>query len=137
LGLADVVNVSGARVAYKQACGLDDQVGCANLSSLMLQGAGGPKDETTAVAIATAACKTTPEGCYVLGIFHMLRKEWQQSATLFESACDGYVAKACFNLGLHYLEGAGVAVSSERARQLFRSACEGGVAQGCAKLGKP
>jgi len=135
LGLLTAPDLRAASEAYRKACDLHDQVGCANLASLLLQGEGGVQaDKEAARELASTSCKATPVGCYALGVIHLLEGDWDESARLFEESCDGYVAKACFNLGLHYAEGAGVPKNQATARKLFRQACDGGVDQGCAKL---
>src|SRR5258707_3940541 len=50
--------------------------------------------------------------------------------TLFRSqACNGGDAEGCFNLGLLYRRGMGVAKDERRAATLYEQACKGGLAK--------
>lgn len=58
-----------------------------------------------------------------------------RSAAYYRQACDGGEALGCFNLGVSYATGEGVALDVSKAAVLFRKACDGGDAGGCAGLG--
>src|SRR3954468_13904051 len=54
---------------------------------------------------------------------------------LYEKACNTGRAAGCYELGVLYVKGQGVAADPPHANQLFELACHGGSAAGCAELG--
>jgi TPR repeat protein len=56
-------------------------------------------------------------------------------ATLFGVACEGGELRACYDLGIMYRKGEGVAANVPAAIKLFTRSCEGGYADGCTPLG--
>ena len=49
----------------------------------------------------------------------------------FRKACDAELGTGCFNLGVMYLNGRGVARSPDQARELFKRACRDGDRTAC------
>jgi TPR repeat protein len=58
-----------------------------------------------------------------------------RARTLFEQACDGGDAKACFEVGHMFRMGGGGASDDMQARVFYEKACTGGDARGCFNLG--
>ena len=61
---------------------------------------------------------------------------WQVQAKEYtfketQSACDRGYAAACFNLGVDYAKGNGVAKDEKKAAQLYDKACSLGSSNGC------
>ncbi len=52
-----------------------------------------------------------------------------------KKACDSGSARACYDLGVDYLNGFGVGMSPAAAAPLFKRACDGGLIKGCYNLG--
>src|SRR4051812_20570522 len=58
-----------------------------------------------------------------------------KSVSQLQKDCEGGEARACYDLGVLYTDGRGVAKDRRRAAELFKQVCSGGVAQGCTMLG--
>lgn len=63
------------------------------------------------------------------------RGDYAAAAALFQQACNDGHATGCFNLGVLYDNGRGVAKDETRAAGLYQQACTGGDATGCTNLG--
>jgi TPR repeat protein len=59
-------------------------------------------------------------------------KDERRAAALWEKACTGGHAEACFNLGVLYKQGLGVAKDESRAAIRFDKACQAGISEACA-----
>jgi uncharacterized protein len=59
------------------------------------------------------------------------RRHDAQAVTYFRKAGDADIANGCFNLGVMYLDGRGVARSRDQARDLFARACQDGDQNAC------
>jgi len=79
-----------------------------------------------AVAILAAGWVSTPPS---------RAREPRDTAAQYQQKCDRGNAEACFNLGILYGTGDGVAPDKVMAVQLFQKACDGGDAAGCLNLG--
>ena len=55
--------------------------------------------------------------------------------SLYQRACDGGLAAACFNQGAMYEKGVGLAQDVSKAAALYKKACDGGDMNGCNNLG--
>ncbi len=64
-----------------------------------------------------------------------MQKRYAEALPLFQKACDGENLIGCYNLGVLYANGQGVAQDFARARSLYRKACDGGVISSCTGLG--
>jgi TPR repeat protein len=64
-----------------------------------------------------------------------VKQDYFVAADWYKKACDGIVAKACFNLGVIYYKGQSVKRDYFVAADLSKKACDGGFAKGCGMLG--
>jgi TPR repeat protein len=80
-------------------------------------------------------------GCNNLGVLyergHGVPQDDHHAATLYEQACDGGYAKACYWLGVRYYSGDRVPRDATRAAALLERACDAADAAGCSALGVP
>ena len=53
----------------------------------------------------------------------------------YHKECDGGKADSCYDLGVMYDSGKGVAVDYKIASDQYRKACDGGIADGCLNIG--
>lgn len=63
------------------------------------------------------------------------KKDYQGAIELFEKACGEGQSAACYELGVVYRDGIGVAVSDRRAQSWFQLACQKGSVAACDALG--
>jgi hypothetical protein len=83
-----------------------------------------------------------PQGCATAAAFYFeLGWNWSRTwllsakgAALFTARCNGGDAMACFNLGVQYDQGHGVATDATKAAGLYEKACDARVADGCQRL---
>jgi len=85
-------------------------------------------------SFGTVAC-TSASDCFSKGYDAHGRKAYDLALRLYHEACRLGAAAGCFNLGLMYERGDGVAKDTARAISLYRQTCDGGVAGGCSNLG--
>lgn len=84
---------------------------------------------------ALVAAQPTPEGegpamaAYRSGDFKAARELWQQG-------CDAGSLRDCYELGIVYRDGEGVAPDPARFVELMTRACEGGLGSACHNLGR-
>lgn len=82
-------------------------------------------------------------GCNTFGDFYFnlgwnWGRAWRfhaKAASLTAVQCDGGSAQACFDLGVQYENGRGVAVDLNKAAALYQKTCDARWADGCQKLG--
>jgi hypothetical protein len=74
--------------------------------------------------------------CERLAIRREKRGRFEDAQPLFERACGGGIARACYNAGAMLRDGRGVERSTERAAALFRTGCDGDDALSCQLLGQ-
>jgi hypothetical protein len=83
------------------------------------------------------------QGCNTFGNFYFnlgwnWGRAWRlhaKAASLTAVHCDGGSAQACFDLGVQYENGRGVAVDLNKAAALYQETCDARWADGCQKLG--
>ena len=68
---------------------------------------------------------------YVEGLNAYKANDYKKAKEIFEKACDGNDALACYNLGLLYKKGQGVKQNSQHAKTLFNKACYFGFQNAC------
>jgi hypothetical protein len=90
-----------------------------------------------------ACAANNPQGCTDMADFYrMIGWNWgrawllsAKAAALISSPCNGGDMTACFNLGVQYDQGQGVATDAAHAMALYEKACDGRVGAACQKLG--
>jgi len=60
-----------------------------------------------------------------------VRKNFVEAAKLFQQTCNEGYEKSCFNLGVMYRDGQGVAQNRQKAIELFSQSCTMGFDLGC------
>jgi hypothetical protein len=89
-----------------------------------------------------ACAANRAQGCaemaeFYRGIGWNWGRAWRLSAkaaALIGAPCNGGEAKACFDLGVQYDQGHGVAADATHAAALYQKACDGRLADACQKL---
>jgi TPR repeat protein len=69
------------------------------------------------------------------GLSKQRKKDYKGAIELFERACAEGQDAACYQLGVIYRDGVGVAVSDRRAQSWFQLACQKGSVAACDALG--
>ena len=127
-----------ARDFYARACegwpAPNARPGCAGLARMMIEGRGGPADESGGFEMLQSLCS---EGwamaCTDLAQQQELRGEASDSqvTALLARACDGGDLFGCSVLGFRYETETGAPYDIARARALYERACDGGEMLGC------
>ncbi len=84
-----------------------------------------------------------PHGCASFASFYReigwnWGRTWElfaKAAALFAARCDRGDAEACYNLGVQYNDGEGLAVDRSKAAALYQKACDANEGDGCERLG--
>lgn len=131
-----------ARSYFQQACdvadGLASARGCTGLAVMMIEGRGGPEDQSAGFALLGAHCEMGwGPACLDLALQSELRGDNapDRIVGLFTQACDLGELYACAQLGFRYELGEGVLPDFGRAVTLYTRACDGGEPEGCTNLG--
>lgn len=74
----------------------------------------------------------TPGQMFDEGLAAYDRKDFAQSAALFQRACEKGVSNACMNLAVQYMQGAGVTADPARGLAMFERGCSLGNTDACA-----
>lgn len=148
MGLAGLpIGDRQARDFYRLACDTwPDRLaapGCTRRAVMMIEGRGGPTDETGGFALLDNLCRGGWGGACTQQAFQTdLRGTGdfdtlgQEIARLFEAGCDAGDLLACSQFGFRLELGEGVDLDVSRAQDLYRRACTGGEPQGCSYLGE-
>jgi uncharacterized protein len=96
-------------------------------------------DPSAAVALYSQACEGGDgPGCYNLARMvnaGHARLPQADVVKLYETACDVGETAACLDLGVHLLNGTGIAQDQARAARYFQDACEADLPKGCSLRG--
>jgi TPR repeat protein len=84
-----------------------------------------------------------PHGCAMFASFYQeigwnWGRTWDlfaRAATLLAARCDRGDAESCYNLGVQYDDGEGLAVDRSKAAPLYQKACDANEGDGCERLG--
>lgn len=137
-----------AAPALKRSCDGDEQVACANLAGMMLNG-DLPKDPTKAEAMLISSCKEGyGSSCRTLAMHYAsgegLPKNPEGAAAAYKDAvreltyaCEQHDGDDCSTLGYMYGNGEGIPKDAAQAAAYFEKACNAGdYPDGCSDLGK-
>ena len=124
----------------REACAMDDALGCNNLGLMLAKGDGVPADQQEAMAYYRTGCELGAElACRNLA-YHVL--ENQTPATdldwmvrVLELNCDGGHSDACVKMGRLHRLGRGVPQDNIAGREYARRACSLKDKVGCNNLG--
>ena len=132
-----------ARDFYARACegwpAPNARPGCAGLARMMIEGRGGPADESGGFEMLQNLCtEGWAMACTDLAQQQELRGEASDSqvTALLARACDGGDLFGCSVLGFRYETETGAPYDIARARALYERACDGGEVLGCGNLGE-
>jgi len=114
------------------ACAHSSGRACLTLGGLLAEGRVTAPDLAAAGKDLARACDlAVPNSCAAL--VTLVR---QNSAAVFQPACDRGDGESCFVLASLYYAGGGVMKDFARAAGLFRASCDAGWARGCGGLGE-
>lgn len=131
---------------YQQACALDDADSCISVSSVHARGLLGAPDPAAAIAPLAKACDLgSGAGCVGLAEKYDqalgVERDPEKAKALYTRAHERLGAEcpksgqSCFQLGLLFAFGNGVAVDHKRAGQVFVTGCEAGSGAACYAVG--
>lgn len=136
---AEAVDVSAATMLHGRACFGKIAASCLWLADRFPPGGDSPRTaEVEVQALNRLACEGSGEGEFI-GCFRQATslaalgrgEDAEKAADLFEKACRGDVAAACFGLAELARQDEGAAYDPKAIRALDRQACEAGIAAAC------
>ncbi len=131
---------------YQQACALDDADSCVSVSNVHARGLLGAPDPAAAIPPLTKACELgSGAGCVTLAEKYDqalgVERDADKARALYSRAHERLGAEcpksgqSCFQLGLLYAFGNGVAADHKKAREVFSVGCDAGSGAACYAVG--
>jgi hypothetical protein len=135
------------RACADTACQAANRLGCLNLGNVYRDGVGVRADPARAAQIFRSACEQEPDptdvdpgrararACSLLGALYLVGNGVEtdpvQGLGFSARGCDQDDGYGCFNAGVVYSRGLGVAPNEDRAMVFFRRACGAGDEEAC------
>lgn len=132
-----------ARALFRRSCDLGDQEACVSLGYQLINGEGGPLDQTAGRQLFEVACeRKNGQGCTRLAYLFEdgtgVPKDLTKAAELYQRGCDHGSSLGCRGYAVLQRDGRGVARDSGAAKKELERLCrEGDVRQACADVGMP
>lgn len=127
--------------AYKKGCELGDTTACGKAAVAYRDGQGASVDLVAAAKLAKRGCeKQDKDDCELYKKLAVLPGSGGTAGVTAEVSqyaenCDAGSADACFELGVRFDQGKGIAQSKEKAARAYGNACDKDDLRGCHNLG--
>ncbi|MDX2010796.1 MAG: tetratricopeptide repeat protein [Myxococcaceae bacterium] len=120
-----------AVAVYRDACKKNVLAACSNLSLMLRDARGAPKNLAEAATLAKKACdgKNAP-GCFHLGLVKDAANDFAGATKAYEASCRLQVFQGCTNFAINLIKGVGVAADPQRGLELLETACAESVKKG-------
>jgi len=120
-----------AVTVYRDACKKNVLAACSNLSLMLRDARGAPKDLVEAAAMAKKACdgKNAP-GCFHLGLVKDAANDFAGATKAYEAACGLGVFQGCTNYAINLIKGVGGTTDVKRGLELLETSCSESVKKG-------